>query len=155
MELDVNHRPISVDCGPAASLLWALRDHLNPIGTKFDCGIAACGAYTVYVDGAVVRLCVLPVTAMVGEHITTIEGLVSGEGKRHMLQQARIDEQVPQYGYCQSGTLVAAADLLTQRPDPTDADIDMAMTNICRCGTYPRMYAVVKHAVRALREGCA
>ncbi|MBA9845554.1 MAG: (2Fe-2S)-binding protein [Ralstonia sp.] len=155
MELDVNHKPVSVDCDPATPLLWVLRDHLNLTGTKFGCGVAACGACTVHVDGAAVRSCVLPVAAVAGKHITTIEGLAGGEGKRHALQQAWIDEQVPQCGYCQSGMLMAAADLLAQCPDPTDADIDAAMTNICRCGTYPRMRAAIKRAAKALREGRA
>ena len=155
MELDVNHKPVSVDCDPATPLLWVLRDHLNLTGTKFGCGVAACGACTVHVDGAAVRSCVLPVAAVAGKHITTIEGLAGGEGKRHALQQAWIDAQVPQCGYCQSGMLMAAADLLAQHPDPTDADIDAAMTNICRCGTYPRMCAAIKRAARALREGRA
>lgn len=155
MELDVNHKPVSVDCDPATPLLWVLRDHLNLTGTKFGCGVAACGACTVHVDGAAVRSCVLPVAAVAGKHITTIEGLAGGGGKRHALQQAWIDEQVPQCGYCQSGMLMAAADLLAQCPDPTDADIDAAMTNICRCGTYPRMRAAIKRAAKALREGRA
>ncbi|WP_024972537.1 (2Fe-2S)-binding protein [Ralstonia pickettii] len=155
MELDVNHKPVSVDWDPATPLLWVLRDHLNLTGTKFGCGVAACGACTVHVDGAAVRSCVLPVAAVAGKHITTIEGLAGGGGKRHALQQAWIDEQVPQCGYCQSGMLMAAADLLAQHPDPTDADIDAAMTNICRCGTYPRMRAAIKRAAKALREGRA
>ena len=155
MELDVNHKPVSVECDPATPLLWVLRDHLNLPGTKFGCGVAACGACTVHVDGAAVRSCVLPVAAVAGKHITTIEGLAGGDGTRHALQQAWIDEQVPQCGYCQSGMLMAAADLLAQHPDPTDADIDAAMTNICRCGTYPRMRAAIKRAAKALREGRA
>jgi isoquinoline 1-oxidoreductase alpha subunit len=155
MDLDVNHRPVSVDCDPATPLLWVLRDHLNLTGTKFGCGVAACGACTVHVDGAAVRSCVLPVAAVAGKHITTIEGLAGGEGKRHALQQAWVDEQVPQCGYCQSGMLMAAADLLARQPDPSDADIDAAMTNICRCGTYPRMRTAIKRAAKALREGRA
>ncbi|MCP1174530.1 (2Fe-2S)-binding protein [Ralstonia chuxiongensis] len=155
MDLDVNHKPVRVDCDPATPLLWVLRDHLNLTGTKFGCGVAACGACTVHVDGAAVRSCVLPVAAVAGKHITTIEGLAGGEGKRHALQQAWIDEQVPQCGYCQSGMLMAAADLLAQHPDPSDADIDAAMTNICRCGTYPRMRAAIKRAAKALREARA
>lgn len=155
MDLDVNHRPVSVDCDPATPLLWVLRDHLNLTGTKFGCGVAACGACTVHLDGAAVRSCVLPVAAVAGKHITTIEGLAGGEGKRHVLQQAWVDEQVPQCGYCQSGMLMAAADLLAREPDPSDADIDAAITNICRCGTYPRVRAAIKRAAKALREGRA
>ncbi|PLT19496.1 MULTISPECIES: (2Fe-2S)-binding protein [Ralstonia] len=155
MELDINHKPVNVDCDPATPLLWVLRDHLNLTGTKFGCGVAACGACTVHVDGAAVRSCVLPVAAVAGKRITTIEGLAGGEGKRHALQQAWVDEQVPQCGYCQSGMLMAAADLLGRQPDPSDADIDAAMTNICRCGTYPRVRAAIKRAAKALRDGHA
>jgi isoquinoline 1-oxidoreductase alpha subunit len=155
MDLDVNRKPVSVDCDPATPLLWVLRDHLNLTGTKFGCGVAACGACTVHLDGAAVRSCVLPVQAVAGKRITTIEGLAGGDGKRHALQQAWIDEQVPQCGYCQSGMLMAAADLLTKQPDPSDADIDAAMTNICRCGTYPRVRTAIKRAAKALREGRA
>ncbi|MGF2528184.1 (2Fe-2S)-binding protein, partial [Ralstonia pseudosolanacearum] len=139
MDLDVNRRPVKVECDPATPLLWVLRDHLNLTGTKFGCGVAACGACTVHVDGAAVRSCVLPVAAVAGRRITTIEGLAEAPGKRHALQQAWIDEQVPQCGYCQSGMLMAAADLLARQPDPSDADIDAAITNLCRCGTYPRV----------------
>lgn len=155
MDLDVNRRPVSVDCDPATPLLWVLRDHLNLTGTKFGCGVAACGACTVHLDGAAVRSCVLPVAAVAGKHITTIEGLSGGEGKHHVLQQAWVEEQVPQCGYCQSGMLMAAADLLARLPDPSDADIDAAITNICRCGTYPRVRLAIKRAAKALREGRA
>ena len=101
------------------------------------------------------RSCVLPVAAVAGKRITTIEGLAGGEGERHALQQAWVDEQVPQCGYCQSGMLMAAADLLARQPDPSDADIDTAITNICRCGTYPRVRAAIKRAAKVLREGQA
>ena len=155
MNLDVNNRPISVECDAATPLLWVLRDHLNLTGTKFGCGVAACGACTVHLDGNAVRSCVLPVAAVAGKRVTTIEGLAGALGKRHVLQQAWIDEQVPQCGYCQSGMLMAAADLLARQPDPDDADIDAAITNICRCGTYPRVRTAIKRAAKALREGSA
>ncbi|KFX28265.1 (2Fe-2S)-binding protein [Ralstonia solanacearum] len=155
MDLDVNHRPVKVECDPATPLLWVLRDHLNLTGTKFGCGVAACGACTVHVDGAAVRSCVLPVAAVAGKRITTIEGLAGAPGRRHALQQAWIDAQVPQCGYCQSGMLMAAADLLARQPDPSDADIDAAITNLCRCGTYPRVRTAIKRAAKALREARA
>ncbi|MGD7191399.1 (2Fe-2S)-binding protein [Ralstonia pseudosolanacearum] len=155
MDLDVNRRPVKVECDPATPLLWVLRDHLSLTGTKFGCGVAACGACTVHVDGAAVRSCVLPVAAVAGRRITTIEGLAEAPGKRHALQLAWIDEQVPQCGYCQSGMLMAAADLLARQPDPSDADIDAAITNLCRCGTYPRVRTAIKRAAQALREGRA
>ncbi|AST32417.2 (2Fe-2S)-binding protein [Ralstonia solanacearum] len=152
MDLDINRQPVKVECDPATPLLWVLRDHLNLTGTKFGCGVAACGACTVHVDGAAVRSCVLPVAAVAGKRITTIEGLAGARGQRHALQQAWIDEQVPQCGYCQSGMLMAAADLLARQPDPSDADIDAAITNLCRCGTYPRVRTAIKRAAKALRE---
>jgi len=155
MNLDVNRQAMNIDCDPSTPLLWVLRDHLNLTGTKFGCGVAACGACTVHLDGAAVRSCVLPVAAVAGKRITTIEGLAESPGKRHSLQQAWIDEQVPQCGYCQSGMLMAAADLLARQPDPTDADIDAAITNLCRCGTYPRVRMAIKRAAKALREGRA
>lgn len=152
MDLDINRQPVKVECDPATPLLWVLRDHLNLTGTKFGCGVAACGACTVHVDGAAVRSCVLPVAAVAGKRITTVEGLAGARGQRHALQQAWIDEQVPQCGYCQSGMLMAAADLLARQPDPSDADIDAAITNLCRCGTYPRVRTAIKRAAKALRE---
>ncbi|MDB0528280.1 (2Fe-2S)-binding protein [Ralstonia solanacearum] len=152
MDLDINRQPVKVECDPATPLLWVLRDHLNLTGTKFGCGVAACGACTVHVDGAAVRSCVLPVAAVAGKRITTIEGLAGARGQRHALQQAWIDEQVPQCGYCQSGMLMAAADLLARQTDPSDADIDAAITNLCRCGTYPRVRTAIKRAAKALRE---
>ncbi len=155
MDLDINRQPVKVECDPATPLLWVLRDHLNLTGTKFGCGVAACGACTVHVDGAAVRSCVLPVAAVAGKRITTIEGVAGARGQRHALQQAWIDEQVPQCGYCQSGMLMAAADLLARQPDPSDADIDAAITNLCRCGTYPRVRTAIKRAAKALREARA
>jgi isoquinoline 1-oxidoreductase alpha subunit len=127
-------------------LLWVLRDELGLTGTKFGCGIAQCGACTVHLDGIATRCCVFPVEAAVGKKITTIEGL-SHQGAPHSLQRLWIKHQVPQCGYCQSGMLMAAASLLAQNPSPSDADIDAAMTNVCRCGTYPR----VRNALREAR----
>ncbi|HWH83762.1 MAG TPA: (2Fe-2S)-binding protein [Burkholderiaceae bacterium] len=131
-------------------LLWALRDVLNLTGTKFGCGVGACGACTVLVDGDAVRSCVAPLGALAGKRIVTIEALGSAQ-RPHPLQSAWIAHQVPQCGYCQSGLLMAAAALLARRPDPSDADIDAAITNICRCGTTPRVREAIKSAAATLR----
>ncbi|MRD49398.1 (2Fe-2S)-binding protein [Caenimonas koreensis] len=145
MELLINGKTVSADVESEMPLLWVLRDVLNMTGTKFGCGIAACGACTVTVDGLAVRSCVVPASSVVGKKIRTIEALGTPE-KIHPLQAAWIAEQVPQCGYCQSGMLMAAAALLEKNPKPTDADIDAAMTNICRCGTYQRVRAAIKRA---------
>ena len=145
MELNINGKPTPVDADPTMPLLWVLRDMLNMTGTKFGCGVAACGACTVRIDGEAVRSCVMPVSAVVGKRIETIESLGSAD-KPHALQAAWIAEQVPQCGYCQSGMLMAAAALLEAKPQPTDADIDEAMRNICRCGTYQRVRAAIHRA---------
>jgi isoquinoline 1-oxidoreductase subunit alpha len=148
MELQINGQARAVQADGAMPLLWVLRDVLNMTGTKFGCGVAACGACTVRVDGAAVRSCVTPVSTVVGKQIQTIEGLgaMGGASKLHALQEAWIAEQVPQCGYCQSGMLMAAAALLEATPQPTDAQIDEAMTNICRCGTYQRVRSAIHRA---------
>ena len=148
MQLQINGQRTHADADPATPLLWVLRDQLNLTGTKFGCGIAACGACTVHVDGQAVRSCVTQVSAVQGKDIRTIESLGSAE-QPHALQQAWIDEQVPQCGYCQSGMLMAAAALLARTPKPTDADIDAAMSNICRCGTYQRVRAAIHRAANS------
>jgi isoquinoline 1-oxidoreductase alpha subunit len=145
MELNINGKPTTVDADPNMPLLWVLRDMLNMTGTKFGCGVAACGACTVRIDGEATRSCVMPVSAVVGKRIQTIESLGTAD-KPHALQAAWIAEQVPQCGYCQSGMLMAAAALLEAKPKPTDADIDEAMRNICRCGTYQRVRAAIHRA---------
>jgi isoquinoline 1-oxidoreductase alpha subunit len=137
VEITVNNQVHEVDVEPEMPLLWVLRDMLNLKGTKFSCGIAQCGACTVHVDGEPIRSCSLPVGAVEGRSITTIEGL--SDDSSHPLQQAWIRHQVPQCGYCQSGQIMAAAALLAKIPNPSDADINNAMTNICRCGTYKRI----------------
>ena len=129
-------------------LLWVLRDTLGLTGTKFGCGVSACGACTVHVDGEATRTCILPVSDVEGRSVTTIEGLAA-RGNLHKVQQAWIDHQVPQCGYCQSGQIMAAVALLNEKPRPTDADIDEAITNICRCGTYQRMRAAIHAAASA------
>jgi isoquinoline 1-oxidoreductase alpha subunit len=149
MELNINGKPTPVDADPNMPLLWVLRDVLNMTGTKFGCGIAACGACTVHVDGEAIRSCVMPVSAVMGKNIQTIESLGTAD-KPHALQAAWIAEQVPQCGYCQSGMLMAAAALLEAKPKPTDADIDEAMRNICRCGTYQRVRAAIHRAASAM-----
>jgi isoquinoline 1-oxidoreductase subunit alpha len=147
VELNINGARLQVQADPAMPLLWVLRDLLQMTGTKFGCGIAACGACTVRIDGRAVRSCVTPVGSVGGRAIQTIEGLGTA-ARPHPLQTAWIAEQVPQCGYCQSGMLMAAAALLERKPKPSDADIDEAMTNICRCGTYQRVRLAIKRAAR-------
>jgi aerobic-type carbon monoxide dehydrogenase small subunit (CoxS/CutS family) len=134
----INGKRVTVDADPETPLLWVIREQLGLTGTKFGCGIAACGACTVHLDGQATRSCVFPLSAVEGRSITTIEGL------SHPVQEAWIAEQVPQCGYCQSGMLMTAAALLAEKPRPTDADIDAAMVNICRCGTYQRIRQAIK-----------
>jgi isoquinoline 1-oxidoreductase alpha subunit len=145
----VNGRPVEVDAAPDTPLLWVLRDHLGLTGTKFGCGIAQCGACTVHLDGAAVRSCTLPVSAVGTANVSTIEHLHE-DARGRALQAAWIEHQVPQCGYCQSGFLMAASDLLAKVPNPTDAQIDAALTNICRCGTYVRIRAAIHTAAKAL-----
>jgi isoquinoline 1-oxidoreductase alpha subunit len=145
IRLKVNGRAQAVDVPPEVPLLWVLREELKLTGTKFGCGIAACGACTVHLDGDAVRSCVVPVSAAAGRSVTTIEGLAVQPGGS-ALQAAWIAQQVPQCGYCQSGMLMSAAALLKAHPRPTDQQIDEAMTNICRCGTYVRVEAAIKQA---------
>ena len=142
--LSVNGRSHTVNVPAAMPLLWVLRDTLGLTGTKFGCGIAQCGACTVLMDGEATRTCTTPVSAVSGRSITTIEGL-SRDGS-HPVQRAWITEDVPQCGFCQSGQVLAAAALLAKKPRPTDAEIDQAMTNICRCGTYQRVRRAIHRA---------
>jgi isoquinoline 1-oxidoreductase alpha subunit len=145
IELTLNGTPTEVDADPATPLLWVLRDYLNLTGTKFGCGVGACGACAVHLDGQAVRACVIPLSVCEGRKVTTIEGLKQ-DGRLHPVQQAWIDHQVPQCGFCQPGIIMAAAALLAQQPSASDEDVAAAITNICRCGTYPR----VQRAIRAL-----
>jgi aerobic-type carbon monoxide dehydrogenase small subunit (CoxS/CutS family) len=147
--LTVNGRRHDVDVEPDAPLLWVLRDELGLTGTKFGCGISQCGACTVHVDGKPVRSCVMPVSAVTGA-VTTIEGL--SKDLKHPVQQAWLVEDAPQCGYCQSGQIMAAAALLAEIPNPTDADIDAKVTNICRCGAYPRMKKAIHRAAALARK---
>ena len=145
--LTINGQSHNVDVEPDTPLLWALRDTVGLTGTKYGCGIAQCGACTVHVDGLAMRSCSVPVSAVAGKSITTIEGLAAN-GVLHKVQKAWLDHDVPQCGYCQSGMIMAVAALLKEKPKPTDADINSAITNICRCGTYQQ----VRQAIHAASE---
>ncbi len=145
----LNGQPVTLDIDADTPLLWALRDGLQKTGTKFGCGQGLCGACTVLINGNPTRSCVLPVASVAGQHVTTIEGL---EGK-HAVQQAWLDENVSQCGYCQPGQIITAVGLLSHNPDPSEADIQLAMAgNICRCGTYPRIIKAIKSAAKALQK---
>ena len=147
MILKINGKEHSYEGDGSIPLLWVLRDVLNMTGTKYGCGITACGSCTVHIDGEATRTCVLPVSTVEGKEITTIEGLTPN-GELSAIQKAWIQHQVPQCGYCQSGMIMAAEALLNEIPDPTDEDIDMKMTNICRCGTYQRVRRAIHTAAR-------
>ena len=144
IKMRVNGQEHEVDIDPETPLLWVLRDTLGLTGTKYGCGIAQCGACTVHVNGQAMRSCVLPISAVSGD-VTTIEGLADG-GNLHPLQEAWIEHDVPQCGYCQSGMIMAVSSLLAANPNPSDAEIDASINNVCRCGSYPR----VRKAIRAL-----
>ncbi len=155
IKLQVNGVAHEVDVDPSTPLLWVIRENLSLTGTKFGCGIAQCGACTVHLNGNPVRACVTPVTAAAGQSVTTIEGLATGQGSSplHPVQQAWIDHQVPQCGYCQSGQIMSAAALLTRNPQPDDKAIDAAMSgNVCRCGMYGRIRKAIKTAATAVQE---
>jgi len=144
----VNGKSVQVDVEPSTPLLWVLREQVGLTGTKYGCGVAQCGACTVHIDGQAIRSCAMPVSAVEGKRITTIEGLAQG-GKLSKVQQAWLTHDVPQCGYCQSGMIMAVAALLQQKPKPTDADIDAAITNICRCGTFQQVREAIHMAAKA------
>jgi isoquinoline 1-oxidoreductase alpha subunit len=146
--LNVNGKSLQADADPKTPLLWVLRDTLGLTGTKYGCGIAQCGACTVHIDGVATRSCKVPLSTVGDKKITTIEGLAQ-DGKLTKVQQAWLDIDVPQCGYCQSGMLMAATALLKAKPNPTDAEIDTAMTNICRCGTYQQVRDAIHNAAKA------
>jgi isoquinoline 1-oxidoreductase subunit alpha len=150
ISLSINGKTHQVDVDPNTPLLWAIREQVGLTGTKYGCGIAQCGACTVHLDGAPVRSCSYPVSAAVGKKITTIEGLAEG-GKLNKVQQAWIQHDVPQCGYCQSGMIMAVTALLKEKPKPTDADINAAITNICRCGTFQQ----VREAIHSIAKQSA
>ncbi|AFK04471.1 (2Fe-2S)-binding domain-containing protein [Emticicia oligotrophica DSM 17448] len=146
IDFTINGKPTSVDVDPATPLLWVVRDELKLTATKFGCGMAMCGACTLHIDGEATRSCSVPVESIAGKNITTLEGLSESPEKLHPIQQAWIEEQVPQCGYCQSGFMMAAAKLLKENPNPSEADIANSITNICRCGTQPRIIKAIKRA---------
>ena len=156
ISLNVNGKDMTVEgADNNTPLLWVLRDNLNLVGSKYGCGVAQCGACTVHVDGSPVRSCSMPVSAAIGKKVTTIEGLANADGTLHALQQAWIDHDVAQCGYCQAGQLMSAAALLKKKPKPTDADIDAAMAgNLCRCATYIRIRKAI-HAAAGNVQGAA
>jgi isoquinoline 1-oxidoreductase alpha subunit len=147
VQIRVNGQTIETDAEPGTPLLWVLRDEIGLTGTKFGCGAGLCGACTVHVDGQATRSCITPVEAVAGAEVTTIEGLSSAIGRR--VQEAWIAEQVPQCGYCQPGMIMAATALLMEKPRPSDTDINAAMTNLCRCGTYARIRRAIHSAANA------
>ena len=147
MKLSVNGKSHTLDVEPEMPLLWALRDELDIKGPKFGCGVAQCGSCTVLLNGEPVRSCTYPVSGAAGQKVITIEGLAD-KGRLHAVQQAWIDHLLPQCGYCQGGQMLAAVALLKKKPKPTDEDIDAAMTNICRCGTYARMRTAIHAAAK-------
>ena len=146
--LNINGRNMSVEAAPDTPLLWAIREQLQMTGTKFGCGAGLCGACTVHVNGEAVRSCQTALSDVAGKKITTIEGLAQN-GVLHKVQKAWVDNDVPQCGYCQSGMIMAVAELLATKPKPTDADIDSAITNICRCGTFQQVRAAIHAASKA------
>lgn len=147
-KLNVNGKEREVDVDPSTPILWVLRDHLDLVGTKYGCGIAACGACTIHLDGNATRSCILPISAVEARAITTIEGL--SENGTHPVQAAWLEHDVPQCGYCQAGQIMSAASLLKSNPSPDDAEIDAAMSgNLCRCGTYLRIRSAIKSAANS------
>ena len=151
ISFSVNGRPANLDVEPDKPLLWVLREDLNIVGPKFGCGVAACGACTVHVDGQAVRACSMPVAGVAGKAVVTIEGLPRADGTLHAVQRAWIEQQVPQCGYCQPGFIMATAALLAANPRPTDRDIDEALSNLCRCGTYSAIRRAIQRAIALLQ----
>jgi isoquinoline 1-oxidoreductase alpha subunit len=146
IDFKLNGKPTSIDVDPAMPLLWMVRDELKLTATKFGCGMAMCGACTLHIDGEAIRSCSVPVETIAGKNIVTLEGLSESETNLHPIQQAWMEEQVPQCGYCQSGFMMAAAKLIKENPNPSDDDIIKGITNICRCGTHPRILKAIKRA---------
>ena len=147
----INSEAVSFEGDAGTPLLWVIRDHLKLRGTKYGCGIGQCGACTVHVDGVAQRSCVMPVSTVAGRSITTIEGLAPADGGLHPVQRAWLEHDVPQCGYCQAGQIMAAVDFLKRYPDPSDADIDTNVTNLCRCGTYVRIRKAIHRAAELSR----
>ena len=149
----INTKTVSFDGDRSTPLLWVIRDELNMTGTKFGCGIGQCGACTVHINGAAQRSCITPVAAIDGQAITTIEGLAPSPDELHPVQQAWLEHDVPQCGYCQAGQIMATVDFLNKYPNPSDKDIDANMTNICRCGTYVRIRKAIHRAAELTAVG--
>ena len=152
VDFTVNNAPVTVSVDPAKPLLWVLREDLGLLGPKYGCGIAQCGACRVLIDGVSTPSCMVRVGSLAGVAVTTVEGLPDGDGALSVVQQAWIAEQVPQCGFCQPGFMIAVTDLLSRNPDPSDAEIDEAITNICRCGTYPRIRRAIHRAAALARD---
>ncbi len=152
LSFQINANEATFDGDPSTPLLWVIRDHLELTGTKYGCGIGQCGACTVHLDGRARRSCMLPVSGVAGRKITTIEGLTPNANSLHPVQQAWLEWDVPQCGYCQAGQIMAAADLLARHPNPSNEDIDREMTNLCRCGTYVRIRGAVHRAAELMAE---
>jgi len=148
VRLTINGKTQDVNVNPSTPLLWAIREQVGLTGTKYGCGVALCGACTVHLDGAAIRSCIVPTAAAVGKKVTTIEGLANG-GVLHKAQKAWLDNDVPQCGFCQPGMIMAVAALLKSKPKPTDAEIDAAVTNICRCGTFQQVREAIHAAAKA------
>ena len=149
-KLKVNGKEMTADVDATTPILWVLRDHLNLVGTKFGCGVGSCGACTIHLNGRALRSCQLPVSAVGVQEITTIEGVVSANAEQHPVQKAWLDLDVAQCGYCQTGQIMSAISLLKTKPNPTDEEIESAMTgNLCRCGTYTRIKAAIKQAAKS------
>lgn len=155
IEFKVNKQKASFDGADDTPLLWVLRDHLGLKGAKYGCGIGLCGACTVHIDGKARRSCVVRVSSVAGRNVMTIEGLAPAEDRLHPVQQAWITEDVPQCGYCQAGMIMTTVELLQSNPNPSDADIDQEITNLCRCGTYVRIRKAIHHAAELMAEGDA
>ncbi|MBT8218180.1 MAG: (2Fe-2S)-binding protein [Bacteroidia bacterium] len=151
MKLTLNNKDFEINVEPNMPLLWVLRDELNMTGTKYGCGVSSCGSCSVLIDGVATKTCTLPISAVAGKSITTIEG-ISEDGQLSAVQKAWIEHQVPQCGYCQSGMIITAEALLSEIPNPTDEDIDAAITNICRCGTYQRIRSAIHLAAKIKEE---
>jgi len=153
IEFTVNSRPVSFDGDAGTPLLWVIRDHLQLTGTKFGCGAGECGCCTVHVNGRARKACMMPVQSVAGRSVTTIEGLAPDESTLHPVQQAWVEHDVPQCGYCQAGQIMAAVDFLKQHPQPTDKDIDENIDNLCRCGTYVRIRKAIHRAAELIADG--